>query len=328
MDTNLTSLTINGLPVIGGGGGIPATFGDVYYVDYRNGSDSHDGKHKDRAFKLLSRAYDAVTTNNNDLVLIDGDSEIVETGGLITLSKNRVHTIGLNGLLPPLGYGAGARVIQNVVTGAANTATFRNTGVRNTFAGIKFQNANSTSTCLHCVEEAGEYARYYNCEFYKSTLLTTNLTAEVLLNGDSACFQNCTFGDLVNSRGASGVERPNVKLDRETVAGKVCRDCSFIDCTFLHNAAHAEACFFYGHNANDVERRLVLVRPIFWNCALAADNPDNGINFGAAQTVGNVLLVNPASINVEVMAGGSLGVYVTGAVPTQNTSGKAVHITS
>lgn len=313
-----------GIPLMGGG--VPATFGDVYFVDHRKGSDDHDGKSPETAIKTLSHAYDLCISNNNDVVVIDGDEEINETGGLVTLSKNRVHTIGLNGLLPPLGYGAGARITHGVVAGAANTATFRNTGVRNTFSGIKFSNANTTATCLHTVEEAGEYARYYNCEFYKSSLLTTNLTAELLLNGDSAQFQNCTFGDLVNERGASGVERPNVKLDRETITGKVARDCSFIDCTFLHKAAHVDACFFYGHNATDVERRLLLIRPIFWNCVLATADPADCVNFAAAQTVGDVLLVDPAGINVTLLGGNALNIYVQGAVPTHNTTGIAVEV--
>ena len=311
-----------GLPVFGD---IPATFGDIYFVDYRNGNDSNTGIEKDRAFKTLSRAYDAVVTDNNDIVVIDGDSEIVETA-MITLSKNRVHTIGLNGPPPGLGYGAGARITQGTTDVATDIATLLNTGVRNTFTGIKFSNSSATATCLYTVAEGGEYTRYNNCEFYKSGLLTTDLTAEVLCNGDSSQWYGCTVGDLVNERGALGKERPNVLLTRELITGKVARDCAFVDCLFQHKAAHVDVCFFYGANATDVERRLLLVRPIFWNCVLATATPADAVNFAAAQTAGDVLLVDPVSVNVTALGGANLNVYVQGAVPTAATTGIAVEV--
>lgn len=311
-----------GIPLMGD---LPATFGNIYFVDYRNGADGNKGTSKDTALKTLGEAYDRCATNNNDIVLIDGDSTVVETA-MITLSKNRVHTIGLNGPIPPLGYGCGAKVSLGVTTAATDTATLRNTGVRNTFSGIKFMNSNTLATCLHGVEEAGEYTRYHGCEFYKSSLLTTDQTAEVLMNGDSSQFYGCTFGDLVNERGAAGVERPNVKLDRETVTGKVCRDGAFVDCTFLHKAAHFQVCFFYGHNVNDVERRLLIIRPVFWNCVLATADPNDCICFGGAQTDGDVLLVDPVGINVTALGAASQNIYVQGAVPTHNTTGIAVEV--
>jgi len=309
-----------------GGGGIPATFGDVYFVDYQKGSDTaHSGKDRDKAFKTLSRAYEAVTSNNNDLVLIDGYSSVVETA-MISLTKNRVHTIGLNGPPPGLGYGAGAMVTLGTTGVASDIATLQNTGVRNTFTGIKFSNSSATATCLYTVAEGGEYTRYNHCEFYKSSLLTTDLTAEVLCNGDSSQWYGCTFGDLVNERGASGKERPNVLLTRELITGKVARDCAFVDCLFQQKAAHVDVCFFYGPNATDVERRLLLIRPVFWNCVKATADPADCVNFAAAQTEGDVLLVDPVGINVTALGGASLNIYVQGAVPTAGTTGIAVEV--
>jgi hypothetical protein len=313
-----------GIPMFGG---LPATFGDVWFVDYANGSDGNTGKSTTKAFKTLSKAYDACTTNNNDMVLIDGNSEIVETS-MITLTKNRVHTIGLNGPPPGLGYGAGARVTLGTTGVAGDIATLHNTGVRNTFTGIKFSNSSATATCLYTVAEGGEYTRYNNCEFYKSGLLTTDLTAEVLCNGDSSQWYGCTFGDLVNERGASGKERPNVLLTRELITGKVARDCAFVDCLFQQKAAHEDVCFFYGPNATDVERRLLIIRPVFWNCVLATADPAHAVNFAAAQTAGDVLVVDAATCNVTHIGGASLNIYIMGAVPTQNTAGLSVEITS
>ena len=299
-------------------------FGERFYVDYRNGSDNFDGKAKNRAFKTLSKAHTNAASNNNDVIFIDGDSEVVETA-LIEWTKNRIHVIGDNGPAPAYGMGAGARVSVGVTTVATDTATLRNTGVRNTFTGVKFSNSNTKAEALHCLEEAGEYNRYIRCEVYKSSLLTTNLTAELLMNGDSSSFENCSFGDLVNERGGAAAERPNVKLDREIVAGKVCRDGIFVDCRFLHKAAHVDACFFYGHGATDVERSLLLVRPIFWNSVLATAVIADAVNFGAAQTDGEVLLLNPAGMQITAVAGASLNIYVQNA-PDGTTSGIAEEI--
>lgn len=323
MSTNYPNgLASFGLPLFGGA---PPTFGNMWFVDYAVGSDYNDGKSTERPFKTLSKAHTVCQTNNNDYIFVNGYAEVVEIA-MIDFTKSRVHVFGCNGPAPGLGYGAGARVTLGVTTAAADIATLKNTGVRNTFNGIKFSNSNTLVTNLFTLAEAGEYTRFNHCEIYKSSLLTTDLTAEVLLNGDSAQFYGCTFGDLVNERGAAGIERPNILLDRETVTGKVARDCSFVDCQFLHKAAHVDACFVYGKNATDVERRLLFIRPIFWNCVLATADPADAVNFAAAQTDGDVLIVDHASINVTAVGGASLNIYVQGAVPTAATTGKAVEV--
>lgn len=308
-------------------GGLPPTFGNVWFVDYGTGSDENPGTDPQTPLKTLSRAHALCTTNNNDYILIDGYSEIVETE-MVDFTKSRVHVFGCNGIPPGLGYGAGARITLGTTGVAADIATIRNTGTRNTFTGIKFSNTSATTTCLYTVAEGGEYTRYNNCEFYKSSLLTTDLTAEVLCNGDSSQWYGCTFGDLVNERGASGKVRPNVLLTRELITGKVARDCAFVNCLFQHKAAHVDCRLIYGPNATDVERRLLIIRPVFWNCVLATADPAYAVSFGAAQTVGDVLVIDAATCNVTHIGGASLNIYIMGAVPTQNTAGISVEITS
>lgn len=317
-------ITSFGVPVMGGGG-IPATFGDVFFVDYRYGSDGNSGTDKDSALKLFSRANTLLTTNANDVVLIDGDSEIVETA-MVSITKNRCHFVGLNGPPPVLGYGAGARITQGTTGVATDIATIHNTGVRNSFTGMKISNSSATTTCLYTVAEGGEYTRYNFCEVYKSGVLTTDLTAEVLWECDSGIAYGCTFGDLVNERGASGKERPNILLTRELITGKVCRDSAFVDCLFQQKAAHVDVCFVYGPNATDVERRLLFINPVFWNAVTATADPADAINFGAAQTTGDVLVVNPAIVNATAVAGASLNIYVIGPVPTAATTGIPVEV--
>lgn len=304
--------------------GFPPTFGRVFYVDYVYGSDDYDGLSAEWPVKTLSKAYSLCTTNMNDYILINGTSAVVETAQ-ITWSKNRIHVFGCNGFPPGQGYGAGARVqYSGTADSASDIANIVVTGVRNTFTGIKFDNGVTTATCLYCVVEAGEYNRYNNCEFYKSSLLTTAGTAEVVMNGDSSQFYNCTFGDLVNERGASGKQRANVLLTRDIVTGKACRDGAFVDCVFLHKAAHADATFIYGAGATSVERRLLIVRPVFWNAILGTADPTDCVDFSAAQTDGQVLIVNPAFIGATYVGGADLGIYIVGAGGTDNSTGKAV----
>lgn len=301
------------------GNGVPATFGDVFFVDYRNGADGNPGKSKDRALKTLSAAYDKCKSNNNDVVLIDGDSTVVETA-MIDLSKNRVHTIGLNGI--PGHYGQGAKVSCTLASGATNIGTIKNTGVRNTFANIKFINASTVAEALYCVVEAGEFARYFNCEMYKSTDLDETAAAELLHNGDSAMFYNCTIGSSANIIATAKI-RANVLLTA-TIAGKKCRDSYFENCLFLSKAGGTEHVGVYGANATDVERFLMLNGCTFINNPLSAATPAHAVGFGAAQTEGAVILKNCTSVDHTVMAQAAVGIYVDGAVPGFATSGVSV----
>lgn len=307
-------LSSRGMPITG----IP--FGNVWFVDYRNGDDSsNNGKTPDRAFKTLSAAISAVTTNNNDVIFIDGDSTVVETS-MVELTKNRVHIVGWNGVLGH--YGAGAKVSCTITEGAANIGTFKNTGVRNTFTGIKFINESTVAEGLYCVVEAGEYARYFNCEFYKSTDLDETAAAELLHNGDSAQFYNCTFGSSANIIADNKI-RPNVLLTA-TISGKKCRDTYFENCIFLSKAGGTEHVAVYGANASDVERMLLMKKCTFMNNALSAATPAHAVGFGAAQTEGTVCLQDCAAFDYTVMAEAAKGIYVAGAVPTFGTTGVAV----
>jgi hypothetical protein len=311
---------VGGVPM--GGAGF---FGNTYFVDYRNGSDGNVGTSRGQGSKTLTAAYADCADNNNDRIIIDGDSAVVTTA-MIAWTKNRIHVIGDNGPFPWMGIGNGARVTMGVTAVAANLGIVQCTGVRNTFTGIKWDNGDTTATNLYTFLEAGEFNRHYFSEFYKGVLLTTAGTAEVLMNGDTSQFYGCAFGDLVNERGSGSIRRPNVLLSRETVTGKVCRDGLFVDCLFRHKAAHLDVSFVYGANATDVERSLIFVNPIFINAVLATADPADAIDFGAAQTEGDVLLVNPTGVNISAFGGANLNIYVQGAVPTAATTGIAVEV--
>jgi hypothetical protein len=285
-----------GIPVFGGS--VPSTFGDVYFVDYRNGSDGNSGKSTDNAVKTLSKAYALCTSNNNDVILIDGDSGIVETA-MISWSKNRIHVYGLDGTSRK--YGQGARVSIGVTTDTADVALLQVTGVRNSFHNIKFSSSNTLTEGKFTVQDGGEYTVFECCEFYLSSQLAVTDASEFLCNGDSSQYRDCTFGSNVAIVTANG-ERPCVSVVRETVTGKVARDVSFIGCNFWRNSADVDNSFIYSSGATDVERLMLFEDCLFCNTLKSSTVMTLGIVADAALTEGQIILKNCASYNVTDFA--------------------------
>jgi len=299
------NLTVLGMPIAG------SVFGNIYFVDYRNGLDTNNGDTRDTAFKTLSAAISAVTTNNNDVIFIDGDSTVVETS-MITLSKNRVHIVGCNG--PAGHYGAGAKVSLGVTTAATDIATFKNTGVRNTISNVKFMNSNTVAEGLYCVVEAGEYTRYFNCEFYKSTDLDVTGAAELVANGDSTMYYNCTIGSSANAI-SGAIVRANVLFTKGIVSGKVARDNWFEGCILWRRSSNVANRFVYGANATDIERFCVFKSCFFGNAKNASAVPAQNVAFASALTVGEVLLWDCVSMNAATAMSTTTGVFVQGYTP-------------
>lgn len=309
-----------GLPVMGGGG-IPAVYGKVWFVDYDNGSDDNDGLSKETALKTIQYAHDnKVVTNRHDIVLLSANSAHAQTA-MLAITKNRVHFIGADGRF---GYGMGARtrVTMGVTTAATDIAVMQNTGVGNTFTNIKFDSANTVAQSLYAVAEGGEYTIYSGCEFYKSTDLDETAAAEVLNNADSAQWLRCVFGSSANIIADNKI-RPNM-LVSATLSGKKCRDNIIDSCIFLSKAGGTEAVRIYGANATDIERLFLVKDSVFFNNPLSAATPAHAVGFGAAQTEGAVILKNCTSVDNTVMAQAAVGIYVDGAVPTFATTGVSV----
>lgn len=270
----------------------------------------------------LKEATDLVTSDNDDVIALGGDGAHAVTA-MIDFSKNRTHFISLSGRLGmpnSYGLGAGSIVTMGVTTDKSDLAIFKNTGIGNTFQGIKFNSGNTLTESKYSVIEAGEYAIYDNCEFYKSTHLDVTDAAEVANNGNSAQFLNCVFGSSANII-ADNVIRPNMIVSGGIVSGKKLRDGIVSHCLFLSKAGGTEAVRIYGANATDVERMLLVENSFFLNNILSAATPAHAVGFGAAQTQGVVILKNCTSVDNTVMAQAAVGIYVDGAVPTFATTG-------
>lgn len=245
-----------------------------------------------RFFTDLEDAYNATTTNNNDVIILDGDTTHA-LANMLTVSKSRVHFVGLDYLLGiHRHYGQSSKVAMGVTTDTDDVFAVKNTGVRNSFRGIKFVNNNTLTQNVAAFGEGGEYTYFEDCEFYDSTRLNSDTHAEVVLNGDSAKFKNCTFGSLADAVSGDKV-RPAILLTAGTVgAGLVSRDVLFDGCRFWKQAGGTTTSMVKG-GATDVERIME-----FHDCQFIANPlgsaPATAITL-ATLTVGVVLLTGDTS---------------------------------
>jgi len=301
------------------GSGVPATGGTYYFVDYGNGVDGNDGLSAATPVKLLSTAYARATTNKDDVIVLMGSSTHVLTE-MLSVTKNRVHFVGMDGTYGRM-YGQNAKVQIGVTTAVTDIAAVQNTGIRNSFANIKFISNNTLTEGIYTFAEGGEYTAFYGCEFYLSTQLDVTTASPFLANGDSTQVIGCTFGSLADIT-ADNCIRPTFKCTA-ILSGKKLRDNVIKDSMFWVKAGGTEATHVYGANATDVERLLLFKNCSFISNTLGAATPANAVGFGAAQTQGTVLLQDCTSVDCTVMAQASVGIYVSGAVPTFATTGVA-----
>lgn len=259
-------------------------YGNSWYVDAGVGSDSNTGNTPTTAFATISAAVAAAATNNDDVIFLSANTAHAQTA-MLTISKSRLHFVGTG--IGFRKYGQRAHITMGVTTDTADVFMVKNLGVGNSFTNIKFSNGNTLTQNVAAVGEGGEYASYNNCEFYDSTKLTSDTHAELVLNGDSAQFYNCTFGSLADSVSGDKV-RPAVLLTAGTVgSGLVSRDVLFDGCKFWKNAGGTTTAMVKG-GATDVERVME-----FHDCQFVANvlgaQPAVAIAV-ATLTVGQIIL--------------------------------------
>ena len=308
-------ITSMGIPQVGQG--VPATFGNYWFVDAEHGADGNSGSSAGSAFATLERAYAIAATNNDDVICIRGTATGNAVAAMLPVTKSRLHFVGLDGAWRA--YGQGARITFAGTTGATNIGVMLNTGVRNSFTNLKFDNESAITQSIYSVVEGGEYAQYTNCEFYLGTNLNTTGAAEFVLNGDSTQMNNCTIGSLANLL-VGAIIRPCVLVTAGLAgAGLVCRDGLIKDTRMWRNASATNNAFVYGANATDVQRTLNLEHVAFINNGISGFKPAQCVEFGATLTVGQVIL-DPLcySVNATKLST-TTGVFVSGAVPSSGT---------
>ena len=298
--------------------GLPLTVGNKYYVmlaadaGYAHFYDKYQQRYPDGTMAVhntITSAMSAATSNRHDIIFINANGGHTQTA-MITVSKSRLHFVGMGFRGGSIGMGARARITMGATGVATDVAVMLNTGVGNTFSGLKFDSSSTTAESLYSVVESGEYAIYEGCEFYKSEDLDDAGAAEILLNGDSAQFIDCYIGSTVNE---TGNIRANVLCTASTAPSgtKQLRDCHFIDCFFAAKADDTDKVFVYGANGTDVQRSLTFKGCTFFNNPLSAGTPAAAIAFGAAQTRGAVFCdANTACVDVSVLGTTGQNIFV------------------
>lgn len=277
-----------------------------------------------RVYTSLSDAYDATTSNNHDVIVLDGDSTF-SLSSMLTVSKSRVHFVGLDYLMGVhRAYGQSTKVSLGVTTAATDIATVLNTGVRNSFRGIKFLNSNTVTEGIYCFVDGGEYTYMEDVEVYKSTDLDVTGAAEFVCNGDSPLYVNCTFGSLADARSGAVVRAAVLFTKGLAGSGLVTRDAEFRGCNFWIQCTNSAQRFLYGANATDIERLLLLDNCKFICNGASSAIPAQNVAFGASLTVGAVLVKNCSSVLASTAISTTTGVFVDGPVPAAATSGISV----
>lgn len=281
-----------GIPVMGGGG-IPATFGEVWFVDYRNGSDDNDGKSRESSFKTLSQAYAKAVSNRNDVILIDGDSTVVEAAA-IDWTKNRIHVIGLDGAPRMIQQGA---KIQST-NGAGDAYLLKVTGTRNSFQNLKFIQADQDSAALTCVQMGGEGNAYINCHFTLGTAANIDgaetTTYEVVCGEDSGTFINCEFGTpTLLGTGARAV----MAIDAVNGTQEM-KDCRFKDCRWVIASTSASADMIRVIDTAAAKFTNIFENPIMQASIVGSASAitlDDAVRSVSGLVEGELLFVNPAT---------------------------------
>ena len=298
------------------------TFGTVYWVDATDGLDTNDGLTSKSAFKTIAKANATVTSGAHDVILLSANAAHVQTA-MITVSKSRVHFVGLGLRDGAMGMGARARITMDDTVVAADLGVMKNTGVGNTFSNIKFDSGTTLATSLYGVLEGGEYAVYTNCEIVKHSLLTTTDAADLVANGDSTQYINCYIGTTGYTGTSGAIIRANVLFTQALAgAGLIARDNYFEHCIFARRAGHVNNRLVYWAAATDIERLCIFDNCIWYNVLDAAAAPDKMVAGGAALTGGSVLCINPTFIKATKLATGDASIFVTGAA-TGATAGLA-----
>ena len=295
-----------GIPLMGGGG-IPAMFGQVWFVDYRNGSNSFSGEAPGEAFKTISKAYDSAASNRNDTILVDGDSEVLEDSK-IAWSKNRIHLVGLGG-----GFVHGQRArwapsAAGVI--AAVDSTLEVSGVGNTFRNIKIVNTGTNAASIACLIDSGEANWYDNCSFMKFSDLNVATVADVICRSDSCIYSHCEIGfdTLVQSAARATFWIKNSGATRM-------KHLKMLDCHFTCASSAATKVFILVANTSSCAFSNLFKDCIF-NNALVSSASAAALNDAVASVSGlvegNLLFVNPASNCLEFCSGVTNQVKVIG----------------
>lgn len=176
--TNFTGLTVNGVPVIPGGGAqIPASTGNYFWVHSGTGSNSNDGKSTETPVATIDYAIGLCRASKGDVILVmPGHSESISGVGAIAADVAGVSIIGLGwGPLRPL---ITLHTAATTIAVSAANVLFRNLRTKTDVdAVVKVFNI----TAAGCTLDAVDFEETAACaclQFVLTTVAADDLTIE------------------------------------------------------------------------------------------------------------------------------------------------------
>jgi len=264
-----------------------------------------------RFFNTIAEAYAAATSNNNDVILLDADSSHSEA--MVTVAKNRIHFIGMDG--GGRLNSQGAKWSTPATSVAGSTAVVTNTGTRNTFRNIKFIQSGTNVAQTSAMIDTGEGTFVKNCSFEVNSILTT-VTQGLLFKGDTCHYEKCQIGNSTVEHTAAN----QAPLVIQTPA----RYSYFVDCNIINFSDKTTASCIDLPDANSVIGWV-----IFKNCLLmSADLGDGATTAGAmaeavtsVATSGYVYLQGCSSFNAVKTVEADASILSDAVAPAASAGG-------
>ncbi len=277
------------------------TYGTFFYVDADNGNDLNSGLTSIDAKKTVLAAYNLTTSGAHDVIYLsaNGAHAIAAT---LAVSKSRVHFVGTGGG----GRWEGQRSrLEATITTGTGIAMVVVTGNGCTFHNIKFRDTSTNSTNIHAVADGGEHSIFRNCAFEKDEDLGVAGACELMCNGDTSLYVDCSIGNGIYT--VSGT-RACINFTGGLISGKKARSVRFVGC-LIENKTSATTTLHVKATIADIERHCIFDDCIFWTAVLSSATQADSFGIASALTQGMVLLKDCVQINVTDYCATGLGVY-------------------
>lgn len=312
------------------------TFGNILVVMNSSDSDEANYQHLQdvftpddgniRFFTSLSAAYTAAESNNNDIILIDGNSTH-SVSSMLTVAKNRIHFVGMDG--GGRLTAQGAKIEMGVTGVATDLAPILVTGTRNSFRNLKVINASTTNESLYGFIDNGEGTMIENCSFIKTAGLDDAGWANFWMAGDSLTMKNCVLGQ---SNIPSAVAHYGILIDAKSGGASNVKE-NFLENIYINmsvsTAAAATACFIKiadnaAMNFNNTIKDLNAVNFV----APSTGTIMTDAVLGASSTTSGYLhLIRPDFQGCTGVGGGSgYGVYISNSTAPDANGGLGIEL--
>ena len=339
--THLSGLEVAGVPTMGMSG-LPLTTGNVYFVDYVNGSDGNSGA-ADQPLQTLYGAHNKMTAGQNDVAVIVGDGSTTATqrlslanaqainpaatAGTLNWTKNACHIVGMCAptmvsqrarIAPPTGtytqstFGSG-----NFVVVSASGCIFANFSVFNGFS-------TGGTNQIAWTDSGGR--NYYSNVMFGGAADTASATATssrslLISGGGEHTFDSCEFGlDTVTRTVANATLQFSGGTARNT----------FRNCNFAFQTSAATPLGIIVAAAAGMDRWQKFDNCSFINNVQSTSTTMDALATLPASAGGLLLMKNCTLVGITEFGTDATSrgqIYVDGAAPTAGTSGIAVNPT-